>query len=398
MRISRHLVTATVAFSLGAGLVAQRGGQGTSIKPGEDCPQGMTEVRPGNCQAPTMPPPSIVDYRPHSTLVTPAHPIQKAKFPAVDFHGHPGSRIMSAADLAAMMAELDKLNVRIMVAADNVSGTRLQQAEQTIAASPYKDRVRVLAGIDFRDVGAGWAQKAVQQLEADVKAGAVGVGEISKSLGLSITKRDGSRLKIDDPDLDPVWDACARLNLPVFIHTADPQEFFEPIDTHNERWLELSLFPGRRYPADRFPRFEELMTERDNLFKRHPKTKFVAAHMGWHANDLARLGKMFDTMPNVSAELGAVLYDIGRQPRVAHDFFVKYQDRILFGKDAFEPSEYPYYWRVLETRDDYFDYYRNYHAFWKLYGIDLPDPVLKKVYFANAARLTPGLPQTGWPQ
>ena len=398
MRISRHLVTAIVACSLGAGLAAQRGGQGTSIKPGEECPPGMTEVRPGNCQAPTMPPPSIVDYRPHSTLVTPAHPVQKAKFPAVDFHGHPGSRIMSADALAAMIAELDKLNVRIMVAADNVSGTRLQEAEKTIAASPYKDRVRVLAGIDFRDVGPGWAGRAVQQLEADVKAGAVGVGEISKSLGLSITKRDGSRLRIDDPELDPVWDACARLNLPVFIHTADPQEFFEPIDSHNERWLELSLFPGRRYPADRFPRFEELMTERDNLFKRHPKTTFVAAHMGWHANDLARLGKMFDAMPNVSAELGAVLYDIGRQPRVAHDFFVKYQDRILFGKDAFEPSEYPYYWRVLETRDDYFDYYRNYHAFWKLYGIDLPDPVLKKVYFANAARLTPGLPQTGWPQ
>jgi uncharacterized protein len=398
MRISRHLATALVAFSLGAGLVAQRGGQGTAIKPGEECPPGMTEVRPGNCQAPTLPPPSIVDYRPNSTLVTPQHLVARAKYPAVDFHGHPGSRIMSADALAEMIAALDTLNVRVMVAADNLSGERLQQAAKTIAASPYKDRVRLLAGIDFRGVGAGWADKATRQLEADVKAGAVGVGEIPKSLGLSITKPDGTWLHIDDPALDPIWDACARLNLPVFIHTADPQEFFEPIDNHNERWLELALFPGRRYPADRFPRFEELMTERDNLFKRHPRTKFVAAHMGWHANDLARLGKMFDAMPNVSAELGAVLYDIGRQPRVAHDFFVKYQDRILFGKDAFEPSEYPYYWRVLETKDDYFDYYRNYHAFWKLYGIDLPDPVLKKVYYDNAVRLTPGLPHTGWPQ
>jgi predicted TIM-barrel fold metal-dependent hydrolase len=324
--------------------------------------------------------------------------VPRAKFPAIDFHGHPGSRIMSPDALATMIGELDKLNVRVMVSADDSSGDRLQQAEKTIGSSPYKDRVRVLAGIDFRGVGPGWADKAVQQLEADVKAGAVGVGELSKGLGLSITKPDGTRLRIDDPALDPVWDACARLNLPVFIHTADPQEFFEPIDNHNERWLELALFPGRRYPSDRFPSFDELMTERDNLFKRHPRTKFVAAHMGWHANDLARLGKMFDEMPNVSAELGAVLYDIGRQPRVAHDFFMKYQDRILFGKDAYEPSEYPYYWRVLETKDDYFDYYRNYHAFWKLYGIDLPDPVLKKVYFANALRLTPGLPQGGWPQ
>jgi len=397
MRISRSFVTALVAFFLGAAVVAQRG-QSTPIKPGEECPAGMTEVRPGQCQAPTMPPPSIVDYRPRSTLVVPAHPVPRAKYPAIDFHGHPGDRIMSAGALATMVSELDSLNVGLMVSADNLSGERLRQAIATIAGSPQKDRVRVLAGIDFRDVGPGWADKAVRQLEADVRAGAVGVGEIAKSLGLSIRKRDGSRLRIDDPDLDPIWDACARLNLPVFIHTADPQEFFQPIDDHNERWLELALFPGRRYPSDRFPSFEELMTERDNLFRRHPRTTFVAAHMGWHANDLARLGRMFDAMPNLSAELGAVLYDIGRQPRVAHDFFVKYQDRILFGKDAYEPSEYPYYWRVFETRDDYFDYYRHYHAFWKLYGIDLPDPVLKKVYYANALRLTPGLPRGAWRQ
>jgi predicted TIM-barrel fold metal-dependent hydrolase len=261
-----------------------------------------------------------------------------------------------------------------------------------------KDRVRVLAGVNFRDVGPGWAARAVAQLDSDIAAGAVGVGEIPKSFGLSIRKADGTRLRLDDPELDPLWDECARLGIPVFIHTADPEQFFEPIDYTNERWLELALFPGRRYPPDRFPRFEELMTERDNLFRKHPRTTFVAAHMGWHANDLGRLGKMLSTMPNVYTEVGAVLYDIGRQPRGAHDFFVKYQDRILFGKDSFQPEEYPYYWRVFETADEYFDYYRGYHAFWKLYGIDLPDSVLKKVYFANALKLTKGIPQTGWPR
>jgi uncharacterized protein len=133
------------------------------------------------------------------------------------------------------------------------------------------------------------------------------------------------------------------------------------------------------------------------MFKKHPSTTFIAAHMGWHANDLARLAKMLDAMPNVSTEVGAVLYDIGRQPRAAHDFFVKYQDRLLFGKDSFQPEEYPYYWRVFETADEYFDYYRDYHAFWKLYGISLPDDVLKKLYYRNALKLTPGLPQAGWP-
>jgi predicted TIM-barrel fold metal-dependent hydrolase len=371
-------------------------GRGIQIQEGEECPAGTTEVRPRSCQAPSLPPPSIVDYRPKSTLVTAEHKVPKAKFAAIDYHGHPGGLLGSADGIASMIASLDALNVRMIISADNMSGERLQRAIDTINGTPYKDRVRILAGIDFRNVGPGWSEKAIQQLEADVKVGAVGVGEISKSLGLSIMKADGTRLTIDDSDLDPVWDACARLNLPVFIHTADPQEFFEPIDFKNERWLELSLFAERRYPADRFPRFEELMAERDRMFKKHPKTRFVAAHMAWYANDLARLSKLLDEMPNVSTEVGAVLYDIGRQPRAAREFFIKYQDRLLFGKDSFQPEEYPYYWRVFETSDEYFDYYRDYHAYWKLYGIDLPDQVLKKLYYQNALKLTPALPQTGW--
>ena len=184
----------------------------------------------------------------------------------------------------------------------------------------------------------------------------------------------------------------------MFIHTGDPQEFWKPIDFNNERWLELSLFPGRRYPPEEFPSFEQLVTERNNLFRRHRNTTFVTAHLGWHASELGVLSKLMDELPNLHTEVGAVLYDIGRQPRAARDFFVKYQDRILFGKDSYQPVEYPYYWRVFETQDDYFDYYRDYHAFWKLYGIDLPDDVLKKVYYKNALSLMPRVPQGGWPQ
>jgi len=389
------LSLSTAAGEAQTGRPGGRGGRPTTtIQQGESCPEGTTEIRPRSCMAPDLPVPSIVDYRPRSTLVVPTHFVRRAKYPAIDFHGHPEGLLESADGLATLGAALDSLNVRVMVAADNLSGDRLQRAVAAIRASPkMKDRVRVLAGIDFRNVGPGWAEKAIAQLQADLAAGAVGVGEISKSFGLTIHKPDGSRLKLDDAELDPIWDACARLGIPVFIHTADPEQFFEPIDNANERWLELALFPGRRYPPDRFPRFEELMTERDNLFRKHPRTTFVAAHLGWQANDLARLGKMLSEMPNVYTEVGAVLYDIGRQPRVAHDFFVKYQDRILFGKDSFQPEEYPYYWHVFETHDDYFDYYRNYHAFWKLYGIDLPDSVLKKVYYANAEKITRGIPR-----
>ena len=365
------------------------------IEAGKSCPSGTTEIRPHICRAPQTPAPSILDYRPVSTLVTPAHLVPRAKFAAIDYHGHPQDLITSAEGLARLGAALDSINVRLMVVADNLSGERLQRALAVVRASEkMKDRVRVLAGIDFSNVGPGWADKAVKQLDADIAAGAVGVGEILKSLGLRYKKADGSRLRIDDPDLDPVWKECARLGIPVFIHTGDPQEFFrDQIDLTNERWLELSLFPGRRYPQDQYPSFDELMKERDNLFARNPKTTFVAAHMGWHANDLGRLGRLLDAHPNVYTEVGAVLYDIGRQPHAAHDFFVKYQDRIMFGKDSFQPEEYPYYWRVFETRDEYFDYYRHYHAFWKLYGIDLPDSVLRKVYYQNALKITKGLPR-----
>jgi predicted TIM-barrel fold metal-dependent hydrolase len=252
------------------------------------------------------------------------------------------------------------------------------------------------AEVDFRSVGPGWGRKAAQQLEADIKAGAVGLGEVSKALGLRIRKADGTRLRIDDPELDPVWETCGRLGVPVLIHTAEPQEFFEPIDFSNERWLELALYPDRRYPAGQFPRFEELMQERNRMFKKHPKTTFIAAHFAYHANDLARMAKLLDEMPNVYTEVGAILAELGRQPRTAHDFFVKYQDRILFGKDAFQPDEFPYFWRVFETNDEYFDYYRDYHAFWKLYGMGLPDAVLRKLYYANALKLVPGLPASGF--
>ncbi len=401
------LAAAVISIAVSASVVAQQpqgrgpvnSNTGTRIEAGQECPPGMTEVRPRNCQAPTMPAPSILDYRPRSTLVTAEHKVPKAKFPAIDYHGHPQQQLGSDEGLNQLADALDEIGVRVIVAANNVSGENLKRSIALANANPrMKDRIRFLTGIDFRDVGPGWAERAVQQLEADIAAGAVGVGEVGKGFGLNTRRADGTRLPIDDPQLDPVWQAAARLGIPVFIHTADPQEFWQPIDNKNERWLELALFPGRRYSEETSPSFEQLMRERDNLVRRNPKTTFIIAHMGWHANDLPRLAKMMDEMPNLLTEVGAVLYDIGRQPRAAHDFFVKYQDRILFGKDSFQPEEYPYYWRVFETRDDYFDYYRDYHAFWKLYGIDLPDAVLKKVYYQNALRITKGIPSEGFPR
>jgi len=362
--------------------------------PAQQLGPGQIRPRPAEGREPEFPPPSIREYQPRSTLVMPVHPVPRARFPVVDVHGHPPA-LTSAEAIERVGAAMDSLNLRVMVSANGSSGDRLTRQLEAVRNTSYKDRFVFFTGLDLRAVGPGSGRRIAAQLEADVKAGAVGVGEIGKGFGLSIRKADGTRLQLDDPELDPVWEMAARLRIPILIHVGDPSEFFAPFDYHNERWLELALYPSRRYQdRARFPAFEELMAERDRLLARHPKTIWVLAHLGWHANDLARLGRMFDRFPNLYSEVGAILYDLGRQPRTAHEFFNKYQDRLLFGKDSFQPDEYPYYWRVFETLDEYFDYYRDYHAFWKLYGLGLPDPVLKKLYYANALKLLPGISRT----
>jgi predicted TIM-barrel fold metal-dependent hydrolase len=360
-------------------------------------PQPGQRTRPGDGREPEWPAPRITEYKPRTTLVTGQHPTPRAKFPVIDIHSHQPNPI-SAAELSRVIAGMEQNNLRLLVNLSGGSAERLKAGLEAVRTSKYPDRMVLFANIDFprEGVGAGFGARAAKQLEADIQAGAKGL-KIFKDLGLRIRRSDGSRLKLDDPELDPIWDAAGRLNVPVLIHTAEPQEFFEPIDYKNERWLELALYSTRRYPPDQAPRFEELIGERDRMFAKHAKTRFIAAHFGYHANDLARMGKLLDRLPNVYTEVGAILAELGRQPRGAHDFFVKYQDRILFGKDSYQPDEYPYYWRTFETADEYFDYYRDYHAFWKLYGMSLPDDVLKKLYYKNALRIVPGLPAAGFP-
>jgi uncharacterized protein len=201
----------------------------------------------------------------------------------------------------------------------------------------------------------------------------------------------------DDPIFDPLFEKCAELKIPVLIHIAEPSAFFDPWDKNNERWEELKEFPQRARPPSKYPPFETLMAERNHLFARHPKVNFIAAHLAFHGNDLERLGKLFDTLPNMYVDIAAVLAELGRQPYSAHDFLVKYQDRVLMGKDIYEVNEYKWYFRALETRDEYFEYYRRRHAFWRIYGFQVPDEVLKKIYYKNALKLVPGIDAKAFP-
>ncbi len=203
-----------------------------------------------------------------------------------------------------------------------------------------------------------------------MKRGAKGL-KIYKSLGLFSKDKAGNIIAIDDPRIDPVWDKCGELGIPVLIHAADPKQFWQPIDKDNERWLELKLHPGRRHDTDPI-KWETVIEQQHNIFKKHPKTKFINAHLGWYGNDLKKLSGLLDMYPNMYTEIGAVIAELGRQPRAAKAFLTKYQDRVLFGKDSWVPDEYETYFRVLETEDEYFPYHKRYHAFWRMYGMDCP--------------------------
>ena len=334
-------------------------------------------------------------YDPVSSLVVPEHKLTRAKFPFIDVHNHQWN--MLTQDLVSLARQMDELNMAIMVNLSGRSGAQLAQTTarlKTVAPS----RFVVFANIEFDGFGReGWIEKAVKQLEDDVRAGACGL-KFFESFGLSVKDQAGQRVAVDDPRMDPIWRKCAELKIPVLIHSGAPKSFWDPVDERNERWLELVLRPNRRRTATYPAPWEQVMGEQRVLFKRHPATTFIAAHFAWQANNLGQLGAWLEETPNMQVEFGAIIAELGRQPRAAREFFIKYQDRIVFGKDSWVPEEYQTYFRVLETNDEYFPYHKKYHAFWAMYGMGLPDEVLKKVYYKNALRLIPGLDASLFPQ
>jgi uncharacterized protein len=334
-------------------------------------------------------------YNPPSTLVVPEHTVTRSKFPFIDVHNHQNG--MADMDLSKLIAAMDKMNMKVMVNLSGRSGDPIKRSVANINKN-YPNRFIVFANVDFTGVGGeGWGEKAARQLEEDVKNGANGL-KVFKNLGFNVNDVNGKRVAVDDPRLDPVWKKAGELKIPVLIHTADPKPFWEPMDSLNERWMELATHPNRRRGATNPAPWDTLIAEQHRMFKKHKATTFIAAHFGWYPNNLPKLASLLDDMPNVMVEFGAVIAELGRQPRQARQFFTKYQDRILFGKDSWVPEEYPTYFRVLETEDEYFPYHKKYHAFWAMYGMGLPDAILKKIYYKNALRIIPNLDKTLFPE
>ena len=343
----------------------------------------------------------IEEYSPKSSLVVAENPRDRAKFPFVDVHSHQWK--MPVMDFTNLVAEMDSLNMGYMI---NLSGSgfatfagnqdlmdlSLTESLENIKKQGVSNRFGVFVNVDFNKIDdADFGANNVEIIKDAVKQGVIGL-KVYKNLGLNLKDNSGSRVKVDDERLNPIWQICGELNIPVLIHSGEPSPFFDPIDKHNERWLHARQKPASFRPASEYPSFDVVMQEQYNMFKNNPNTTFINAHLGWYGNDLDKMSAQLDELSNVYTEIGAVIAELGRQPIRARRFFVEHQDRVLFGKDTYKKSEFNVYFRILETSDEYFDYYRKRHAHWKMYGLNLPDSILKKLYYKNARKLFPNIP------
>ena len=339
---------------------------------------------------------SFEDYDPPSSLKVEGKVIKKAKFKFIDVHSHLWN--MPLMDLDELVAEMDEINMGHIV---NLSGSGFgPQAAKDIYFDKSTEnvnknqpgRIGLFVNVDFNSVDVeNHVENQVNIIRSSVDKGAIGL-KVYKSLGLTNKDSKGKRVAVDDERLGPIWEVCGELGIPVLIHSADPFQFWQDKDDQNERWFELKEKPNRYYgDSDFIPPFEDIIKEQHTVFERHKNTTFINAHLGWMGNDLKRLGNHLDSFPNVMTEFGAVIAELGRQPKTARQFFIDYQDRIMFGKDSYNKEEFYTYFRVLESDDEYFSYFRKRHAFWKMYGLNLPDEVLKKVYYKNALKLFPSI-------
>jgi predicted TIM-barrel fold metal-dependent hydrolase len=332
----------------------------------------------------------LKDFHPRSMLHATEHNIDRAKFYVIDVHNHVNDAmgIDDHMPPARVVEIMDKTNVKTVVILTGMWGSKLQAVIDEMV-KPYPGRFIVFSQIDWSKIDdANFSQEMVAQLDDSVARGARGLKQL-KDLGLSVRDKSGKLVSIDDPRLDPIWEEAGRLGIPVSIHTSDPEAFFHPIDNTNERYEELTEHPDWSFYDSQFPTKEELLAQRDRMFAKHPHTTFVALHMANWPENLDYVSHLLDMLPNVMVEFGAREAELGRQPRRAREFFIKYQDRIMFGTDnGMDEAMYRNHFRWLETGDEYFDYW-GYpgQGRWKIYGLDLPDEVLEKVYHKNAERL-----------
>ncbi len=335
----------------------------------------------------------LKDFRPITKLVLHSTEVNKPRFPVIDAHNHLGETFGGGwinRPVNQLLDILDQADIETLVDLDGGWGEEILSRHLDHFKSAAPERFIHFGGVvwsKWADLGNSFGGWAAQKFREQVKRGAEGL-KIWKVFGLNVLDQDGKLVGVDDQRLDPLWETAAELDVPVMIHVADPVAFFDPLDSTNERWEELGAHPDWHFPSPPYPAFLTIMDQLTNLVKRHQDTVFIGAHLGCYAEDLAWVGKMLDECPNYYVDISARLGELGRQPYSSRRFIIKYQDRILFGSDmGADLDEYRLYFRFLETDDEYFNYSVGdvpQQGRWHVYGMDLPDDVLKKIYSENA--------------
>ena len=323
------------------------------------------------------------DFQPRSELITPDRTPSRPRFPAIDYHNH-----LDSMEPGAVLRIMDEAGVeRIVNITMQVGDRALETLLRLREAS--RERFATIAWMDWTGVERDdFIDVSLDRLERMVEHGACGI-KFWKDLGLSVRDASGELLRVDDERLAPLFDKAAELGIPVMFHTADPSAFFRPIDRENERYEELAAHPEWSFHGAQYGK-HELLAQRDRVFRRHPRTKFVCAHMAESGEDLAYVARLLEQNPNVQVDISARTPELGRQPFTARRFFLQFADRILFGTDLLpDAAMYRLYFRFLETEDEYFDYpsHASRQGRWKIYGMNLPDEVLEKLYRTNALKL-----------
>jgi predicted TIM-barrel fold metal-dependent hydrolase len=330
------------------------------------------------------------DFHPKSMLHVKETPVLRAKFPVIDMHQHVNDArgIGEHVPPQELIERMNQLNIKTMVILTGEWGDKLQKVMDEMV-KPYPGRFIVFSQPDWSKIDdPNFGALMVRQLDDAVRRGARGF-KILKELGLSVKDKTGKLITVDDPRLDPVWEECGRLGIPVAIHIADPEAFFHPIDGGNERYEELNEHPDWSFYGPQFPSFTELLAARDRMMAKHPKTTFIVLHAGNWPENLDAVAAMMDRFPNTMIEFGGREAELGRQPRRTRKLFLDYQDRVMFGSDNTPDADmYQNDFRWLETDDEAFDYWGSpSQGRWTVSGLSLPDPVLEKIYHLNAENL-----------
>lgn len=343
----------------------------------------------------------------HPSAQLPRTSLEGAMLPVVDCHTHFWVKGRHDGELLRRyVAMMDRNNIAISVSLDGTLGPQLERHVKFLHDA-FENRFVIFANIDFRGAAeekdfSKWEcnqphfiRNVVEQLREAKRKNWISGLKFFKDFGLGYRDANGELLRVDDSRWDPIWEVCGEIGIPVLMHTADPSAFFRPLSEINERKRELDLHPDWSFHAEGYPSRDSLLQARNRVIERHPNTSFIAAHFGNDAEDLAQLSGWLEKYPNLFVEFASRINELGRQPYSARDFFLRYQDRILFGTDGPWPEKRLHaYWRFLETKDEYFAYSDKVpppQGDWNIYGIFLEENVLRKIYYENAARLIPGI-------